>query len=439
MAKHSVAPEVLGDRPSLSHNRYSQTGEALDLTTVSVTHGTKVHGIVAPSGGGETSRRLRRYALCLARVSLPEAKRNAKRWGVSVHSTQVASQVVATKLHRDAYGDDPTDGTVSVATLARLLNEPTPNSAVFLEATRYVGTQAYEQLKSAVPPLVRDALDSTEKSVMRTISYYQSHLLEINSKHDWRRRYAKKHWRWLTEMIDGRAEQVAEALRSQAKEAKQAKENHHLTEQMGKGKPAIDDTNDGWYPLFVSKPPLDIPHTGKLGRRTMYTNEGKYPRNIGRLMTDPERRIFTRKTRSLGAVVVIDCSGSMGLSEDDLKSLMRSSSGATVLCYSTGNYPNETTPNAWVVARRGRQVRRLPEFPGGNGCDAPALKYGVSLRTSSVQPVIWVSDQQVTGLGDRSNENLRQQCRTLVRKHGIITARNVRQAVQLISKLQGGK
>jgi hypothetical protein len=358
---------------------------------------------------------------------------------VSIHSTQVASQVVATSLYKEAYGDDPTNGTVSVATLARLLNEPTPNGAVFLEATRYVGTQAYEQLKSAVPPSVREYLQSTEEAVTRTVDYYQSHLLDINSKSDWRRRNAKKHWRWLTELIDARAEQVAEALRSQAKEAKQTKAQRHLSEQISKGKPAIDDTNDGWYPLFVSKPPLDIPHTGKLGRRIMYTNEGKYPRNIGRLMTDPERRIFTRKTRSLGAVVVIDCSGSMSLTEDDLKALMKSSSGATVLCYSTGNYPDESNPNAWVVARRGRQIRRLPEFPGGNGCDAPALKYGVSLRSSSVQPVIWVSDQQVTGLGDRSNENLRQQCRNLVRKHGIITARNVKQAIREMTKLQGGK
>lgn len=53
--------------------------------------------------------------------------------------------------------------------------------------------------------------------------------------------------------------------------------------------------------------------TGKLGRREIATNEGKYPKAFYRLVTDPYRRIFKRKTRSLGGVVVFDCSGSMGL------------------------------------------------------------------------------------------------------------------------------
>jgi hypothetical protein len=157
------------------------------------------------------------------------------------------------------------------------------------------------------------------------------------------------------------------------------------------------------------------------------------------MITDPERRIFTRKTRSLGAVVVIDCSGSMSLSDRDLAEMMKASAGATVLCYSTGNEATAEQPNAWVVARKGRQVRRLPDFPGGNGCDAPALAYGVHLRSSSSQPVIWISDGKVTGLGDVSTPELRKQCNRLIQRHGIIHVRNVRQAINKMKQLQGGK
>jgi len=437
MAKHSVAPEVLGDRPSLSHNRYRHAGEALSLTEVSVSHGTRVHGVIAPSGDGVTSRRLRRFALALSRVMFPEIKKHAKRWGVSTRTLEVASHIVATRLYQKAYADDPTEGTTSVATLARLLNEPKPNSAVFLEAFRYIDTQAYEQLKSVVSPEVNAHLTDMGDAVSRLMSYYYSGCLDINSSRDYRRRTSKKYWHYLADALEQSAERAADAIGKTHEQERQAKMTKARTEY-GKGKPAIAE-GEGWYPLVVSKPPLDIPHTGKLGRRNIYTNEGKYPRNIGRLMTDPERRIFTRKTRSLGAVVVIDCSGSMGLSDDDLRALMKSSAGATVLCYSTGEYPNADHPNAWVVARKGRQVRSLPEFPGGNGCDAPALKYGLTLRSSSTQPVIWVSDGQVTGIGDRSSVNLKEQCRAIVRRNGIRRARNVREAVQLMTKLQGGK
>lgn len=443
MDKATLAPEALGSRPMLPHNKYEQAGSASSLDDVRIDLGTKSknHAVYAPSGMGETSRRLRRYGLALSRVKFPDAKRQAKTWGVDPRTIEVASRSIATELYTRAYNDDPSTGTVSVAPLARLLNEPMPSKALLLEAASYVGTKAFHDLKSVLNP---DVLAEVEQLGDLVTGWQNGHsfsrMLEINNESASYRRWAKKYWASYVKQLDNRADAARAHLAAQQGQGVEMAKRRRLTQAFSNGKPTeVPSDLNGWYPLFVSKPPLEIPHTGKLGRRLMYTNEGKYPRNIGRMITDPERRIFTRKTRSLGAVVVIDCSGSMNLTDRQLGQLMEASAGATVVAYSTGSQADADNPNCWIVARKGRQVRRLPDFPGGNGCDAPALSYGVSLRANSRQPVIWVSDGAVTGYGDVSTGGLKKQCQRLVRRHGIHHVETVREAVQLMKRLQGGK
>ena len=443
MDKATLAPEAAGARPILPHNRYDQAGSATSLDDVRIDLGTKskAHGVYAPSGGGETSRRLRRYGLALSRVKFPDAKKYAKQLGVDPRTIEVASRSIATELYTRAYNDDPSDGTVSVAPLARLLNEPLPSKALLLEAVSYAGTKAFHDLKSVLNP---DVLAEVE-ALGDIVNSYQKHhsfhrMLEINSERTYRRRTAKRYWNAYIRHIDGRADEAKHNLDRGQRQGVDMAKRQRLAYAYAHGKPTeVPNGMDGWLPLFVSKPPLEIPHTGKLGRRLMYTNEGKYPRNIGRMITDPERRIFTRKTRSLGAVVVIDCSGSMNLTDRELSQLMEASAGATVVAYSSNHMADEDTPNCWVVARKGRQVRRLPDFPGGNGCDGPALSYGVSLRANSRQPVIWVSDGAVTGAGDVSTGALKRQCKRLVTRHGIHHVETVSDAIYLMKKLQVGK
>lgn len=444
MDNNILAPEAVGERPVLPHNRYVHAGTATSLDGVKVEIGTakREHAVFAPKGSGEISRRLRRYGLCLSRVKFPNVTRQAKSWGVDPLAIEVASRTVANRVYEQAYTDDPSVGTVSVAPLARLLNEPMPPKQLLLEALSYVGTKAFHDLMSVVNEDVRTSLEHGEDIVKRhtTHRYAFARYLEINSKHQSNRRYSKRRWADYVRHLDATTEGMARSLADSHRQSVATTKNSRLRKQLGKGLPTITPADlKGWYPLFVSKPPLDVPHTGKLGRRLMYTNEGKYPRNIGRLITDPERRIFTRKTRSLGAVVVIDCSGSMQLTDEELAMLMKSSAGATVVAYSTGDRADTENPNCWVVARKGRQVRRLPDFPGGNGCDAPALAYGVSLRSNSSQPVIWVSDGRVTGIGDEHSRSLWDQCKRLINRHGIYHVETVREAVQLMRKLQGGK
>ena len=260
-----------------------------------------------------------------------------------------------------------------------------------------------------------------------------SYIKDINSVTPYRRKEGKRCYKYLASYLDHKsndgASEFSEAQKAERKGKKQDGE-------AGRGKAQVAE-GDGWFPLFVSKPDLPLNHTGKLGRREIACDEGSVPRYLTRWVTDPERRIYSRKTKSLGAVVVMDCSGSMSLSERDLQQLMDNTAGATVLCYSTGNRADEEHPNAWIVARKNRQVRRLPNFPGGNGCDAPALRYALTLRDTTKQPIVWVTDYGVTGKGDCSNDALVNECKALVKRHGIIVQPDIRTAIKKLTQLQG--
>jgi hypothetical protein len=85
-------------------------------------------------------------------------------------------------------------------------------------------------------------------------------------------------------------------------------------------------------------------------------------------------------------------------------------------------------------------MRGLPEFPGDNGVDLPALKWAYfNLRLNSKSPVIWVSDGQVTGDNSKSNEALHRETKAFNRAKGIKRVNSPSEAVQLLRKLQRGQ
>lgn len=438
--KHNtVAPEVLGKRPELDHNRYESGGTPLDFDGVSVSFGTptKPHSYQAPTGDGETSRRLRRFALTLSRFQLPNSKQLAKRWGVRPSSIKYAEQIFAITAYKQAFNDDPTIGTMSTDVLATMLSEPSPNSELFSKALSYANTEAFTALLENIEnPEVVALLNNYGKYIhdlYRLGTWRWREVTEINSTDGYRRRRARSNYKDLARDIDKLSMASAKHIKDLEKSEQQVGESY----EYGNGK-EYTDGSDRWYPLYVSKPELPLAHTGKLGRRVMYTDTGRAIKNIGRLFSDPEERIFTRKTRALGAVVVIDCSGSMSLSESDIDEMISVSAGATVLCYSSDSRPSHDNPNAYIVARKGRRVRKLPYFHGGNGVDAPALMYGIKvLRESSRQPVIWISDERVTGLRDSGGTTLKQECDRIKQRYGVIVCPNAYTAIRTLKKLQG--
>jgi hypothetical protein len=175
---------------------------------------------------------------------------------------------------------------------------------------------------------------------------------------------------------------------------------------------------------------------GAIGRKRIASQTGRNPRRMSRLLTDPERRIFDRTVKGAGGVVLIDTSGSMSLSHDEVMEMVLSAPSALVAQYSGGR---SNRPNLYVVANRGKCVRELPTPNGGNGMDAPALRWAIGKRQRTTAPVIWVSDGGVTGKGDGWYDDLAMECINLVKRHGIYTAETPEQAIAMLKAMAKGE
>ncbi len=187
---------------------------------------------------------------------------------------------------------------------------------------------------------------------------------------------------------------------------------------------------------ILNKLPLTERVAGRLGRKRVATNVGRDPRRINRMLTDPDRRVFDRRAKGIGGVIVIDQSGSMRLDEDDVWNIIKASPGCTIIGYSHES-GSTGVPNIWVMAERGRVSKHIPRGNGGNGVDGPALVYGLSKRRHD-EPFIWVCDGYVTDSRDDYHLELSKVCVDLVKKHGIHMVPDVPGAISALRKVARG-
>ena len=237
-----------------------------------------------------------------------------------------------------------------------------------------------------------------------------------------------------------RAEQAHQKTqKAQARNAKRTRQAQSRLEQQQKaGNHTPPDSYDpaDWLPVIPHKPPREINHTGRLGRRKISTNTGKNPNRIHNYYGDPHRRIFSRTTRGTKALVLVDASGSMSLTTDDLEQIMKASAGATVIAYSASNLSD---PNTHLLAHNNRRVRELPRFDGGNGIDAPALVWATKNYRETGAPLLWITDGKATGSNGTSHRQLRLTCKQLAQKHGAHLAPDVERALSQLHALKTGK
>jgi hypothetical protein len=165
---------------------------------------------------------------------------------------------------------------------------------------------------------------------------------------------------------------------------------------------------------------------GHLARKKRASSMGTRIAYPERLLTDPERRIFSNKAKTNGGIVIIDVSGSMELSASDLDNILTLSPGALVMAYS--HKPRSLgVANAWILANRGKrctseQLRTIGNI--GNGVDGPILDYAVKHRRGK-EPIIWLCDGQVTDAHDKPSDALTQACAEIVKRHDIIVAPSI--------------
>lgn len=182
--------------------------------------------------------------------------------------------------------------------------------------------------------------------------------------------------------------------------------------------------------------PLSHRTGGGLRPRRKPIATGRHPRRIDRLLTDPDRRIFERRVRVHGGVIVIDQSGSMRLTDEHVLDLIRAAPGCTVIGYSH-EARSTGVGNIWVLARSGRVVDRVPRGNGGNGVDGPALRFAASLRRGN-DPFIWVCDGYVTDAYDDHDDQLTRDCAALVARHRIHQVPDVPTAIASLSRAARG-
>jgi len=197
---------------------------------------------------------------------------------------------------------------------------------------------------------------------------------------------------------------------------------------------------DQFAPLRIDTKILcDQQVKGHLARRKKSAPTGKRVLYPSRLLTDPQRRVFSQKPRNSGGIVVIDMSGSMSLSEADINAMLEAAPGALVAGY-TNSAKKRNRPNFWIMANRGKRVSSLKGIGGniGNGCDGPALEWAISKRRGS-EPIIWVCDGQVTDSQDNGFIEGAKQCAKMIKKHRILITPNVSDAVGMLANPSNAK
>lgn len=192
-----------------------------------------------------------------------------------------------------------------------------------------------------------------------------------------------------------------------------------------------------WAELKVRKLPLTRHAPGGLGRKRRATDMGRNPRRIGNALADPQKRIFDSTKKGNGGVVIIDGSGSMSLTTEDIVKIVDSAHGATVAVYSADSA--NVNDNLLILAEKGKMVQTLPQRNGGNGVDGPALKWAINQRQHPKAPVLFITDGAVHGLGQGYSDLLAMDCINMVLKHNVIVRLNVAEGIKALEEIKAGR
>jgi len=191
-----------------------------------------------------------------------------------------------------------------------------------------------------------------------------------------------------------------------------------------------------WTELRIGKTNLDVTVHGSLGKKKIASNAGKNPRRMHRILTDPHQRIFDRKVRGKGGIVIIDASGSMHLSKDEVRAMMESAPGCTIVAYSD---LGDGKDNAWILGKDGKIASEFPRMNHGNGVDFPMIEWAVKNRKKSSEAIIWVTDGGVCGKNDHFHDVLAMQCIKFCKANKITVVPNQETAIASLKMMQAGR
>lgn len=196
-----------------------------------------------------------------------------------------------------------------------------------------------------------------------------------------------------------------------------------------------------WSQLVWGKVPLTAVSKGRLGKRRVAMPYGRNPRRIGRLYTDPQRRVFDHERKAKGGIVLVDGSGSMSLTRENVLDILKVAPGATVAIYSDMDEGAGTLPNIHVIAKDGKCVTEanMPQFGAGNGVDLPALEWAIGERKTKKTPIVWVTDGGVCVPNGGFDDRLALVCMKTAKKNGVVCVDHVESAIATLKALNSGQ
>ena len=142
-----------------------------------------------------------------------------------------------------------------------------------------------------------------------------------------------------------------------------------------------------------------------------------------------DRAVWSSPARKVGGAVLIDCSGSMSLSHEQLETILEKCPAAVVAAYA-GSHDEG---NIHVIAQGGRRAEnddiRCQHYDQGNVIDGPALKW-LSRQTG---PRVWISDGCVVGAGHSQAADLYMECNMLAQMSKIARVETVEEAAAILT------
>jgi hypothetical protein len=202
---------------------------------------------------------------------------------------------------------------------------------------------------------------------------------------------------------------------------KQRKQNEIRREQqvakpqqvLGGMPPTVDKGYDEWGDMTIVKPPLSvaIPRKSVDTRSYRSTKEGTVPRHLHRAASSGRVFVAKKKSRRPGGTVLLDASGSMSITDEDIRHLVTLVRHGDVAMYSGSG----TAGDLFILASNYRRVDKIPYHDGGNIIDGPALMW----LARQPKPRIWISDGGVSGCHDSFSMRFDDQAEAIVKRYGI--------------------
>ncbi len=189
-----------------------------------------------------------------------------------------------------------------------------------------------------------------------------------------------------------------------------------------------------WGSMEIHTPPLSVNLQARLKNSRAYrpSDFGYNPKYINRWCVD--KKIFKQKLNVKGGTILIDASGSMDFSGEDILEIMKLLPAVNIAMYN-GSYNHG---DLRIIAKNGMRVNDtyLEKHSGrGNVVDGPALEWLATMPARR----IWVSDMHVFGAegggGSSAGYNLIKECYDICTKHKIINLKDVEEVKEHALKL----